>query len=212
MSFELKPLEKLVESNFEAAKILETLKNGSNRFAENFLSQIDLQARRAETAKGQHPIAIVLTCSDSRVDPCLAFDQSVGDLFVVRNAGNIIEPLALGSVEYAVEAVGVKLFVVLGHGSCGAITASFGDKPESPNLASIYENLQPAIIEAKKSNLSDVEKIEKAASLNVFNQMNEAYENSAIIRKAIRSKRLACVGGYYNLSSGKTEFFNMAMY
>lgn len=105
--------------------------------------------RRSETAQSQHPFAIIITCADSRVGPELVFDQNVGDLFVVRTAGNLVDDHALGSIEYAVEHLGARLIVVMGHERCGAVKAALGSSTAPGHVNSLVRDIQPAVLAAK---------------------------------------------------------------
>jgi len=123
---------------------LEQLKKGNERFVADRLAAKDLGAdRRRELAKGQHPFAIVLTCADSRVAPEFIFNQGLGDLFVLRVAGNIADPFVLGSMEYAVEHLHVPLIVILGHTKCGAVDAALAENKPHGNLGKLIEQVYP---------------------------------------------------------------------
>jgi len=129
---------------------LAKLKSGNARFAANEVSTgKPTAARREETAQGQHPFAIVVACADSRTSPDIVFDQSIGDLFVVRSAGNLVDDHALGSIEYAVEHLGAQLIVVLGHERCGAVKAALASKTAPGHLNSVVRDIQPAVKAAK---------------------------------------------------------------
>ena len=104
--------------------------------------------RRKELVEGQHPFAIILCCSDSRVPPEVIFDQGLGDLFIVRTAGNVFDNIALGSIEYAVEHLEVPLLVVLGHGQCGAVTATVEGGHAPGHISNVVEAIQPAVVKA----------------------------------------------------------------
>ena len=129
---------------------LAKLKSGNARFAANEVSTgKPTAARREETAQGQHPFAIVVACADSRTSPDIVFDQSIGDLFVVRSAGNLVDDHTLGSIEYAVEHLGAQLIVVLGHERCGAVKAALASKTAPGHLNSVVRDIQPAVKAAK---------------------------------------------------------------
>src|SRR5688500_10787116 len=135
-----------------APQALQLLKDGNRRFVSNVRSHDSLasEARRAEVAAGQEPFAIILGCSDSRVPAEIVFDQGLGDLFVIRVAGNIVAPSQIGSVEFAAERYGTRLVVVLGHSQCGAILATIDQltRPsinQSRNLHSIVDRVRPAV-------------------------------------------------------------------
>src|SRR5205814_6637151 len=129
---------------------LAELKAGNARFVRGESQLRDLPQARQALAAGQHPAAIILCCSDSRVPPELVFDQTLGRLFVVRAAGNVVDPALLGSIEYAVEHLGARLLVVLGHSSCGAVDAALKGGSASPNLRALVERIAPAAARAKR--------------------------------------------------------------
>src|SRR3977135_2510796 len=179
---------------------LNRLKAGNDRFASSKESTSKpVAARRAETAQSQHPFATIIGRADSRVAPEIIFDQSIGDLFVIRTAGNLVDDYALGSIEYAVEHLGVRLIVVLGHERCGAVTAALsgGSAPGHINL--LVRDIKPAVA-ASKGKEGDA-------------LTNAIHENDAEVAKKIRSQaqlgelasQVRIVEGYYNLDTGKVE-------
>ena len=127
-------------------KAIETLTSGNARFVAGTLTQKDdYAALREQLSAGQHPFAVVLCCSDSRVAPEIIFDQKLGDLFVIRNAGNVIDKHVLGSIEYAVEHLGASLVVVMGHSCCGAVTATRMGEALPDNIMAIARRIKPSI-------------------------------------------------------------------
>ncbi len=169
-----------------------------------FIGNKEYQALRKELTKGQHPRTIVLTCSDSRVAPEILFTKTLGELFVVRNAGNVIDSVALGSIEYAAEHLHSSVLLVLGHTKCGAVTAACSGRTESPYINSIISNIEPAVAEAKHNHKSGDELIESAAIENVQLQIRNVMK-SKIIEELVDSGKLKIMGGIYNISSGKVE-------
>jgi carbonic anhydrase len=169
----------------------------------------DDAAERGETAKGQHPFAAVLTCADSRLPPELIFDQSVGDLFVVRNAGNVAEPIGEGSLEYAVEHLGVRLLVVLGHSACGAVTAVSGASESLPGHLADIQRQMPGLAEfaseARKTQAPDQVLI-AAVQRNALDQANALLRESPVLRKAVAQGQATVVPAVYDLGSGVVEF------
>jgi carbonic anhydrase len=165
---------------------------------------------RATTAKGQHPFAAVLTCADSRLSPELLFDQSVGDLFVVRNAGNIAEPIGEGSLEYAVEHLGVRLVVVLGHGACGAVKAVSSTEGALPGHLADIQRAMPGLrdyaVAGGKAGMATDAVIAAAVERNAINQAAALLSGSAILRQAVVDGTIAVVPGIYDLSSGVVGF------
>lgn len=154
-------------------------------------------ARRLEVAKGQHPFAVVVSCSDSRVPPEVVFDQGIGDLFVVRTAGNVVDDVALGSIEYAVEHLGPSLIVVLGHERCGAVTAAIGGGEAPGHVAKIVEAIRPAV-----ESTANVEgdRVDAAARENV-RRVAEAIESDA----PVAERHATVVGMLYDLDTGRVE-------
>jgi carbonic anhydrase len=200
-----------------AQEALERLKEGNRRFVQHLRSTEVLmsQLRRSELVKGQKPFAIVLGCSDSRVPAELVFDQGLGDLFVIRVAGNIVAPSQVGSVEFAAEAFGTRLVVVMGHTFCGAIDATLEAiesprKPRSPNLASIVDRIRPAIEGLVHTELAkDRERfIQEAMRANVRASVNHLRHGSAILEKMVLQDGLQVVGAEYRLESGEVAFFD----
>lgn len=157
---------------------------------------------RKELAKGQHPKAVVLACSDSRVSPELLFDKNLGDIFVVRTAGNIADPVALGSIEYAVEHLGAKLLVVLGHEECGAVAAAAAGKPVgSPNIQAIIDRIAPAISVLGNAGTSPTLRRVRV-ELNASYSMAQVLKQSAILREKLHAGELGTVTAVYGLESG----------
>ncbi|HLL03078.1 MAG TPA: carbonic anhydrase [Myxococcaceae bacterium] len=199
-----------------AQEALERLKEGNRRFIQHLRSTEVLmsQLRRGELVKGQKPFAIVLGCSDSRVPAELVFDQGLGDLFVIRVAGNIVAPSQVGSVEFAAEAFGTQLVVVMGHTFCGAIDATLQaiespSVPRSPNLASIVDRIRPAVEGLVNTGLVQERErlIQEAMRANVRASVNHLRRGSAILEKMVIEGGLRVVGAEYSLESGEVAFF-----
>jgi carbonic anhydrase len=179
------------------------LKAGNNRFADGMLEKPDLGAgRRQELAKGQKPFAIVLTCADSRLTPEFIFNQGLGDLFVLRVAGNIADPFELGSIEFAVEQLHVPLVVVLGHEKCGAVEAALGPEKPPGNLG----RLIGAIDVGKGLPAEKEAALAAAVTNNVRNQTRLLTERSEVIRAHVAKKEVRVVAGVYRLGTGKIEW------
>jgi carbonic anhydrase len=184
-----------------ADEALNRLKAGNERFANNKVSAgKPVAARRAETAKTQHPFAIIVGCADSRTAPEIIFDQNIGDLFVIRTAGNLVDDYALGSIEYAVEHLGTRLIVVLGHQRCGAVTAALASASAPGHINSLVRDIQPAVAASRGK--------EGDALTNAIHE-NDA-EVAAKIRKEAELGEFAAqvrvVEGYYDLDTGKVEW------
>ena len=181
---------------------------GNQRFVAGKPRSYDLVPLRRKLASGQSPNVIILSCSDSRVSPEVIFDQSLGDIFVVRTAGNIADPVALGSIEYAVDHIHSPLLVVLGHTKCGAVTAACsGDKMPSPNLDAIVSKISPAVSQAKSYAKPD-DLIEAAIKENVHQSAKDVQANSEIVRDAVKSGKLKVVEAEYQLDTGEVVRLN----
>jgi len=189
----------------EPEEIWKDLIEGNRRFVEGKPRKLDLAARRAELAKGQHPRTIVLGCSDSRVSPSLVFDQSLGDLFEVRTAGNIADPIALGSIEYAAEHLHAKVLLVLGHESCGAVAAAAaGARLPTANLEAIVNRIAPALAELKGSSKSEGYE-RKAVEANVHQSAMDTVQRSPIVQKDVDEGKLTVIKAVYSLKTGEVR-------
>ena len=199
-----------------ARQALERLREGNRRFASDQGAGRSLtsQVRRYEVAEGQEPFAIILGCSDSRVPAEIVFDQGLGDLFVIRVAGNIVAPSQIGSVEFAASNFGTQLVVVLGHSMCGAVLATLVEmqrptQDQSPNLRSIVGRIRPAIeaLPAATAHTGRDELVPRSIRANVLASVNHLRHGSQILEQLIRSDRLVVVGSEYSLESGLVDFF-----
>jgi carbonic anhydrase len=176
-------------------QIWKELAAGNQRFVTGKSEPRNLVARRQELAKTQNPHVAVLSCSDSRVPPELVFDEGLGDLFVVRSAGESADALAVGSLEYAVEHLGSTMIVVLGHESCGAVKAACaGGKAESPNLEAVVAPIAPSCSKSKE--------LDAAVRDHVSNVARDLLAKSAILKKAVDEGKLTIVEAYYSLDTG----------
>lgn len=200
-----------------ASESLERLRQGNQRFVLGLQSPepLRLSRQRAQFVAGQHPFAVVLGCSDSRVPVEIVFDQGLGDLFVIRNAGNIVAPSVVGSVEFAVEQFQTRLVVVMGHSQCGAVGATLaalkaGQGPGSPNLGSIVERIRPAIRELTATPLCDdpAALYHHAVRANVRASANQLRHGSSIIEQLSAQGGLMIVGAEYSLETGIVDFFD----
>jgi carbonic anhydrase len=151
---------------------------------------------------GQSPFAIILSCADSRVVPEVIFDCSLGELFVVRVAGNIANSSSIASIEYAVAHLGCKLILVLGHESCGAVTAAVNGGDNGKNLNHLCSHIQEAVDKSTSSNVNDVVKLN--ASINA----DDLIKNSQIISESVSQNKVKIISGYYSLSNGEVEFLS----
>lgn len=200
-----------------ARDALERLREGNRRFVEGEAGRgMDLSsARRLALAVGQSPFAIVLGCSDSRVPAEIIFDQGLGDLFVIRVAGNVVAPSQIGSVEFAAERFGTRLVVVLGHSGCGAILATLEElaRPasvQSRNLRSIVDRVRPSVEALLATELrNDTEALlRQAVRANVRASVDHLRHGSAILEQQIERDGLLVVGAEYSLETGAVEFFD----
>jgi carbonic anhydrase len=201
-----------------AQEALVRLQEGNKRFVNHLRSAEVMmsQLRRTELVNGQNPCAIVLGCSDSRVPAEIVFDQGLGDLFVIRVAGNIVAPSQVGSVEFAAEAFGTRLVVVMGHTSCGAISATLDaiehpQAPRSPNLLSIVDRVRPAIEGLVHTELAkDRDRlIHEAVRANVRASVSHLKHGSRILERMVLEDGLCVVGAEYSLESGEVDFFQL---
>ncbi len=182
--------------------IIQRLKEGNERFVTDKLEgKLQDGSRREELTAGQAPKAIILSCADSRVVPELVFDSGLGELFVIRVAGNVANSSSIASIEYAVAHLGSEVIVVLGHQSCGAVTAAMSGGDNGYNLNHLLSHITPAISVSKEGATVN-EVVKKNAELTA----EELKNRSAIIRGAVEQGKVKIVPAYYNLDSGKVDF------
>ena len=200
-----------------AEEALERLKAGNQRFVEGNTKNQRLLTHheRAQMAETQEPFAIVLGCSDSRVPAEMVFDQGLGDLFVIRVAGNIVAPSQVGSVEFAAESFHCPVVIVLGHTHCGAIDSTIEalrnpQQPPSVNLMSIVNRVRPSVEILMQTELKDdLKKLSiHAVRSNVFASVNQLRHGSAVLENLIAQGRLKVVGAEYSLENGQVTFFD----
>jgi len=199
-----------------AREALDRLREGNKRFVSGVRSLDSLLAptRRAELVSQQSPFAVVLGCSDSRVPAELVFDQGLGDLFVIRVAGNIVAPSQVGSVEFGAERFGTRLVVVLGHSQCGAVLATLEElrsgATHSPNLRSIVDRIRPAVATLLSTDLSHDETrlVHHAVRANVRASADHLRHGSALLEQLIQDEGLLVVGAEYSLETGEVDFFD----
>ena len=200
-----------------ARDALALLLDGNRRFVADVRSSDTLpsRARRIELAAGQEPFAVILGCSDSRVPVEIVFDQGLGDLFVIRVAGNIVAPSQIGSVEFAAEQFGTRLVVVLGHSNCGAIGATLEQlqrpkENQSRNLRSIVEFVRPSVENLLATELKhDLPTLfREAVRANIRTSAAHLRHGSEIIENLIQNDGLMIVGAEYSLDTGQVDFFD----
>ncbi len=198
-------------------QVLAELKAGNQRFVtgETHHQKVLTHQERAAMAADQRPSAIVLGCSDSRVPAEMVFDQGLGDLFVIRVAGNVVAPSQVGSVEFAAERYNCPVVVVLGHSHCGAILATIDtlmnpDHPPSSNLMSIVNRVRPSVEILMQTELkNDLPKLcMHAVRSNVFASVNQLRHGSAVLEGLIAQGKLIVVGAEYSLETGEVTFFD----
>lgn len=195
---------------------LAVLREGNARFASNVRS-IDVlasQVRRETFADGQSPNAIILSCADSRVPSELVFDCGLGDLFVVRVAGNVCAPSLVGSVEYAATTFGTELVVVMGHTYCGAVKATVQSLLEnrdhpSENIRDIVQRISPAVVPLLDKGLDPKHLVREATRANVRHSAEQLRHGSAILERRIGDGQLVVVGAEYSIETGKVDFFDL---
>jgi carbonic anhydrase len=182
------------------------LKEGNARYVSGALDHPRQSAdRRGELTRGQHPFAAVLGCSDSRVPPEILFDQGLGDLFIIRTAGNIADDVALGSIEYGVEHLGVQLVVVLGHSACGAVTASTQATEGPGHIDRLIKMIRPAVdkVQGQPGSLLD-----NAIHANVELTVEMLRRCEPILKEIIDADHCQVVGAVYNLETGAVTFMS----
>lgn len=199
-----------------AKEALERLREGNYRFVTDIHNDdhSPSRARRKEVANGQEPFAIILGCSDSRVPAEMVFDQGLGDLFVIRVAGNIVAPSQIGSVEFAAERYQTKLVVVLGHSHCGAILATLEElkrpnENQSRNLKSIVDRIRPSVATLLETELKHDHEalVHQSVRANIRASVNHLRHGSELLENLIQNEGLLIVGAEYSLETGAVEFF-----
>ena len=189
------------------AEAISKLKEGNGRYTGGNLQHPGQTAeRRIELAKSQHPFATIVDCSDSRVPPEILFDQGLGDLFIFRVAGNVIDDHGLGSIEYAVDHLGVRLILVLGHQRCGAVEAAretIAAKGKAPgHIESLVTAIKPAVEATAKDDL------DATIKANVKNVVRALRSSTPILKAEVDSGKIQVIGGYYSLDTGAVTFLD----
>lgn len=199
-----------------AKEALNRLREGNNRFVSDIRSieSMTTKVRRNEVVDGQEPFAIILGCSDSRVPAEMVFDQGLGDLFVIRVAGNIVAPSQIGSVEFAAERYRTKLVVVLGHSQCGAILATLEElkrpsENQSRHLKSIVDRIRPSVATLLDTELQHDHHalVHQSVRANIRASVNQLRHGSELLENLILNEGLLVVGAEYSLETGQVEFF-----
>ena len=192
-------------ANLTSEQSLQKLLEGNHRYVSGQTAHPNQTLeRRAEVTSGQKPFAVILSCSDSRVPPEILFDQGIGDLFIIRNAGNVSDDLVLGSIEYAVEHLGVPLVMVLGHQFCGAVTATVEGGEAPGHIHHVVKAIQPAVEKAKGR---DGDLVGNAIRANTELVTEQLKNSEPILAEFVKEHGLRIVGAFYNLETGIVEVF-----
>ena len=199
-----------------ATEALERLRVGNSRVVAGgqLMGSFANPKRRSELKFGQEPFAIILGCSDSRVPAEIVFDFSLGHLFVIRVAGNIVAPSQIGSIEFAAEQFGTRLVVVMGHADCGAVLATINElkrptESRSPNLSAIVDRIRPAVEPLMAAETGETALLNQAVLANIHASVNHLRQGSNILENQISNEGLQIVGAEYSLVSGVVEFLDV---
>ncbi len=193
-------------NNLSSDEAMLKLTEGNARFATRHLKHPDISKRRqGEMLKGQHPYVAILSCSDSRVPPEIIFDQGLGDIFEIRNAGNVLDTHIIGSIEYAVVHLGVKLVVIMGHQDCGVINAAMSGGKESEFIESLKKPIANAIEECKKQNMLTPDNVVK---VHVKNEVKSLLQQDRELNEYVKKHNVKIIPAFYHLDSGKVEFLD----
>lgn len=200
----------VTQSEMTPQAILQRLKDGNKRFTEGKMKNRDLLIQAHGTAGSQHPVAVVLSCLDSRTAPDIIFDQGIGDIFVARIAGNIQNDDILGSMEFATKLMGAKLIVVVGHTSCGAMRGAC-QNAQLGHLTALLQKIKPAVqqaaSESKTKDCNNKSFIDNVAKNNVLYVIKQIKSRSPVINKLIHEGKAEIVGGMQDISTGVVTFF-----
>jgi carbonic anhydrase len=201
------PEPAIAQNDITPNQALEKLMAGNKRFVDNkAIDPNQNTARLIEVAQGQKPFAAIMCCSDSRVPPEIIFDQGLGDLFIVRDAGEVVTPEQIGSIEFGTLVLGAKVLLVLGHEDCGAVKAAMlGDKVPG-QIGAILAQIDPAVVEFKGQQ-EDKTAIKKATEANVLLQLNKL-QKSPVLTELVESGSLKIVGAYYDLDRGQVSLIS----
>ncbi len=207
----MRTLTREVRDSLTPHQVIEVLRKGNERFINNLKTNRNLLQQVNETSEGQHPMAIVLSCIDSRTSAELVFDQGLGDIFSTRIAGNVLNDDILGSMEFACKVAGAKAIVVLGHTKCGAVRGAC-DGVRLGNLTTLLRKIEDAIsletdtVGDRSSSNPDF--VERVAELNVMLVKSQIMQRSPLLAQMVRNSEVAIVGGMYDVESGAVEFYD----
>lgn len=196
------------QSKIDVDKAFDMLKQGNQRFVDGTQLKRDYHDQVKKTSSGQYPFAVILSCMDSRVPPELVFDEGIGDIFVIRVAGNVIDEDVLGSLEYACKVVGVKLIVVLGHTSCGAVKGACDDV-KLGNLTQLVAKIKPAVDHTETTGertSKNHEFVDEVGEHNVNDQVEKIKQTGTILGDMISKSEVGIVGAMYDVETGKVQF------
>jgi len=206
----MKTLTKEMQAAITPIMALDLLKEGNKRFINNLKVNRNLLQQANETSDGQHPVAVILSCIDSRTSAELIFDQGLGDVFSIRIAGNILNEDILGSMEFACKVAGSKIIVVLGHTKCGAVKGAC-DHIEMGNLTALLTKIRPAVDDentiTENRNSTNGAFVEKVSTINVKRTVKSIMERSPILKEMIESGEAGIVGGTHDITSGAVTFY-----
>lgn len=192
-----------------SSSALSNLTTGNKKFVLGRVTRPNSNLKRVEeTAKGQKPFACVLACSDSRVSPEILFDQGLGDLFVVRVAGNVADTDEIGSIEYAVGHLHAPILVVMGHTKCGAVTAVAEGAELPTNIKRLVDNIEPAVERSRKTGLVKAELVAHAVRENVAQSISDVLRRSEEVRHLVGSGKLKIYGVVYDIETGKMDWLD----
>jgi carbonic anhydrase len=204
-------INKTTQDSLTPDAVLQDLLKGNDRFTENNPNSVDTNALISQTVSGQFPKAVLLSCIDSRVPVEMVFDQTIGDIFVARVAGNFENTDILGSMEYSCKVAGSKLVFVLGHESCGAVKAAC-DHVELGNITAMLDNIQPAVKISETTisgdhNSSNTDFVNETIKNNVLLTIDRIREKSPVLKEMEDNGEIKIVGGVYHLSNGKVSLY-----
>jgi len=205
----MKTLTKKTQNEITPQIALDLLKEGNERFVKNLQADRNLLEQVSQTASGQFPFAVLLSCIDSRTSSELIFDQGIGDIFSARVAGNVVNEDILGSMEYSCKVAGSKIVAVIGHSKCGAVTAAC-QEVELGNITALLSKVKPAIQNVKPTvdDITSEDAVQKVADENVKVAMDEVRKKSEILAQMEKDGEIKIVGGMYDVESGKVKFFD----
>lgn len=207
----MRTLTRELRDSLTPHQVLDVLRKGNDRFVNNLKANRNLLQQVNETSDGQHPMAIVLSCIDSRTSAELIFDQGLGDIFSTRIAGNVLNDDILGSMEFACKVAGAKAIVVLGHSKCGAIKGAC-DGVQMGNLTGLLHKIENAIaLETEivtDRNSNNEPFVERVAELNVLLVKSQIMQRSPLLAQMVRESQIAIAGGMYDVESGAVTFYD----